>query len=178
MLGKDVTFSHVFIGIQFMTVNNFIVYFAGIKRIKHLPIIIRIIQNTKIYSKTSLKALGRFLILILLIELVHLEIVWTIFKCVVTLWFIHVDFTYCFQMKRLLEHGYILYPKWVYYMMFSINCLCRISWLFAPKYAVLIGVIRKIIENYFRLESQSAHLKKNSFMKGVLHYVGIDDIAA
>ena len=178
MLGKTVTFSNIFIAIQFMTVNNFIVYFTGIKRIKHLPIIIRIIQNTKIQTKTSMRALGRFLILILLIEIIHLQILWLGFKCLVTLWFIHVDFTYCFQMHRLFNNGYCLYPKYVYYVMFFIDFLCRVSWIFTAKYAVLIGVIRKIVQNYFRLESQSANLKRKSVLKHIMHLAGIDDISA
>ena len=144
-LGKKVTFSHVFIVIQYMTVNNFIVYFTGINRIKHVPIFIRIIQNLKIQTKKSLTALVRFLILILLIELVHLQVLWTILKCLITLWFIYVDFNFAFQMKRLTNHEYYLYPKYIYYVMFGIDLLCRISWLFTPKYAVLIGVIRKVI---------------------------------
>lgn len=156
-----------------MTANNFLVGLIGIGRLKHLPIFIRIIQNIKIQSQVALRAIGRFLILILLIEFAHLPVLWTILKVAITLWFIFVDFKFAFQMDRVTNHGLYFFPKGVHYAIFGLDLLCRISWIFSPTSAVLVGVIRKLLENYGRLEAQAANNKKNTIFKEIMHIAGL-----
>ena len=160
-----------------MTVNNFIVSLTGISRLGHLPIFIRIVQNIKIQTKTSLRALGRFLILIIVLELAHLRILWILLKVLVTLWFVFVDYKFCFQLQRIANNGLFSYPSYVYYSMFAIDVMCRWGWVLFPQEVILLGVLRKIIENYFRIESQSANMK-NSILKSIVNMAETHDISA
>ena len=63
--------------------------------------------------------------------------------------------------------------------MFSIDVMCRWGWVLFPQEVVLLGVLRKIIENYFRIESQSASIMmKKSVVKSIINMAGLEDISA
>ena len=86
-------------------------------------------------------------------------------------------------MNRIVDNDQYNYPKVFYFVMFGIDFLCRISWIFGPTSAVLIGLIRKLIENYCRLEAQAVLLEKkkknnDSIFKEIMHLAGLDHIAA
>ena len=175
-IGRTVTFSHAFLAIQYVTVNKFIVFFTGFRWMMNLPLYIRIIQNLKILTPKSIRAIVRFLLIILISYFPSSHPLWLSMKSFVTCWVIYNDFVYSYKMQRLFKGEFCYYPTYIYLVMFSINVGCRIEWVFKPTYAILLTVMRKNIENYFRLESQSAARKEEDFVRAILDKYGIDDI--
>lgn len=98
--GTRVNFSQVFICLQYITLNRFIVYFTGVKLMTNFPFYIRIIQNLKIHSKQSLIAIGRFVLIIAAGYLTPYAL-WI--KVMYSVWFLWVDCFYCYGLDRLVR---------------------------------------------------------------------------
>ena len=123
---------------------------------RNIPLFIRIIQNLKVLTPKSLWAIVRFILIIILSYLPTEHPLWLIIKSVVTCWVIYNDYKYTYRLQRLFKGEFCFFPMYAYLVMFSINIGCRVEWVFRPTFAILITVIRKNIENYFRLESHAA----------------------
>ena len=60
--------------------------------------------------------------------------------------------------------------------MFAFDVFCRICWLFDPAHAMLLSILRKLVENYFRLESQSAQRKNEDVVRAIIEMTEIENI--
>lgn len=62
---------------------------------------------------------------------------------------------------------------------FGFNVWCRMSWLWMnPSYAILIGVVRRIVENYFRLEFQAHKRQTLNIAEAIVEMILLRDVSA
>lgn len=152
---KKISFSDIFISIQYVTINKFIIHYCGFWWMRNLPLLIRIVQNYRIFTLRSIMGIIRFAILMVLPLINHLSI-WFYLKAFVTVWLIFNDSIFVFKIRRLFTKHIYLYPEYSYVMMLGFDVFCRVSWIWIPMEVTYWNVLRKIVENYFRIESREA----------------------
>lgn len=152
---KEISFSNIFVSIQYVTINKFIIHYSGFWWMRNLPLLIRIVQNYKIFTFRSIRGIFRFIILMILPLVIHHPI-WFYLKAFVTVWLILNDSIVVFKIKRLNSKHSYLYPEYSYLMMLGFDIFCRVSWIWIPLDVTYLTVLRKIVENYFRIEGKLA----------------------
>ena len=178
-INTSISFQEIFLVIQYITINKFLIYFTGLTWMRNWPVYLRIMQSVKVMKPKALLAIIRFLLIVILSFVGAYPTLFFYMKLVVTLWLIYNDIFYCFSLERLFKsNSFLCYWRPVYYVMFGIDVVLRTVWIMYPGIDGLVMVVlAKVIENYFRMEALFASRSSN-LIEAILYMAIIDSISA
>ena len=177
-ISTSISFQEIFLVIQYITINKFLIHFTGLSWMRNWPIYLRILQSVKVMKPKALLAIIRFSLIVMLSFVGAYPTLYFYLKLVVTLWLIYNDIFYCFSMERLFKsNSFLCYSRPVYHVMFGIDVMLRTLWIMYPGVDGLVMIVlAKVIENYFRMEALFASQSSN-LIEAILHMAIIDSIS-
>lgn len=157
---KKVEFDDVYWVIQMASIFDFFYEFTGLRYLKYVPSVLRIVQNLRVNNLKATISASRYVLKIIRIQQPRFSLEGIALACIISIWEFSNNYYNHIQMPRVFKsgQGICIYPKTVIISGFVIICICDWAWVWAGRYSGVFGVLSKIVWNYMRLESRIADL--------------------